>query len=50
MSTFTESTVEAAALTWLEGLGYTVLHGPEIAVGQPGAERSEGHTDGPGAG
>jgi type I site-specific restriction-modification system R (restriction) subunit len=39
--TFTESIVEDAALAWLLALGYTVLHGPEIAVGQPGAERSD---------
>lgn len=29
----TESTVEDAALAWLESLGYAVLHGPEIEVG-----------------
>ena len=28
---FTESVVEDAALAWLEGLGWTVKHGPEIA-------------------
>ena len=32
---FTESVVEDAALAWLEGLGYAVLHGPEIAAGEP---------------
>jgi len=37
----TESDVEDAALHWLEGLGYTILHGPDIAAGQPAAERSE---------
>ncbi len=37
--TFTESEVEDAALAWLEGLGYTVFHGPEIAPGEPFAER-----------
>ena len=41
MSNFTESVVEEAALEWLEGLGYTVLHGPEIAAGEPGAERTD---------
>ncbi|MCX6544603.1 MAG: type I restriction endonuclease subunit R [Acidobacteria bacterium] len=41
MKNFTESVVEDAALAWLEGLGYTVLHGPEIAVGMPGAERGD---------
>jgi len=40
MGSFTEFVVEDAALAWLEGLGYAVLHGPEIAVGEPGAERS----------
>src|SRR5579871_1082168 len=38
---FTESVVEDAALAWLEALGYAVLHGPEIAAGEPGAERSD---------
>ncbi len=33
--------MEDAALAWLEGLGYAVVHGPEIAVGEPGAERSD---------
>jgi Holliday junction resolvase-like predicted endonuclease len=28
-STFTKSIVEDAALTWLESLGYAVLHGAE---------------------
>jgi len=40
MSNSTESVVEDAALAWLESLGYVVLHGPEIAAGMPGAERS----------
>src|SRR5262249_51832389 len=38
---FTESVVEEAALVWLESLGYAVLHGPEIAAGILGAERSD---------
>ena len=38
---FTESIVEDAALAWLEALGYAVLHGPAIAAGEPGAERSD---------
>ncbi|MGC9293521.1 MAG: type I restriction endonuclease subunit R [Acidobacteriaceae bacterium] len=38
---FTESDVEEATLEWLEGLGYTVLHGPEIAAGEPAAERDD---------
>ncbi len=40
-SSFTESIVEEAALAWLAGLGYQVLHGPDIAFGEPGAERSD---------
>jgi len=40
-STLTESTVEDAALEVLEGLGYTILHGPEIAPGELLAERTE---------
>ena len=38
---FTESVVEEATLEWLEGLGYTVLNGPEIAAGEPAAERED---------
>ena len=41
MSAFTESVVEEAALAWLAMLGYTVLHGPEIAAGEPHAERTD---------
>jgi type I restriction enzyme R subunit len=41
MAIFTESLVEEAALAWLESLGYAVLHGPEIAAGEPAAERSD---------
>src|SRR5690242_2454748 len=36
---FTESVVEDAALAWLEGLDWHVLHGPEIAPETPAAER-----------
>lgn len=36
---FTESTVEAAALAWLEELGYAVLHGPDIEPEGVRAER-----------
>ena len=39
-SSFTESTVEDAALSWLEPLGWRVAHGPDIAPDTPGAERS----------
>ena len=37
--TFNESTVEDAALTWFVELGYTVAHGPNLAPGEPAAER-----------
>jgi type I restriction enzyme R subunit len=36
---FTESIVEDAALAWIEGLGYAVLHGLEIAPGESKAVR-----------
>ena len=39
MTAFTESIVEEAALAWLGALGWAVLYGPDIAVGEPGAER-----------
>jgi type I restriction enzyme R subunit len=38
---FTESTVEEAALELLSGLGYTIVHGPDIAPGELLAERAE---------
>ena len=41
MRSIAESVVEDAALAWLEGLGYAVLHGPDIAAGEPAAERSD---------
>ncbi|MGH9429543.1 MAG: type I restriction endonuclease, partial [Terriglobia bacterium] len=41
MATFSESIVEDAALAWLDELGYTILHGPEIAVGESAAERAD---------
>ena len=41
MSMFTESIVEEAALAWFEQLGYEVVHGPDIAPGQPAAERDD---------
>jgi type I restriction enzyme, R subunit len=37
---FAERTVERAALSWLHGLGYSLIHGPHIAPGEPSAERS----------
>ena len=40
MKAFEELVVEKATLGWLSGLGYQVLHGPEIAFGEPLAERT----------
>ena len=37
----TESTVEAAALTWFENLGWNVTHGPDIAPDTPNTERAD---------
>jgi type I restriction enzyme R subunit len=37
---FSESVVEQASLAWLEALGYTILHGPAIAVGEATGERN----------
>lgn len=39
-ASFTESDVEQAALAWLESLGWSVAHGPDIAPGVPSAERA----------
>ena len=41
VTSFTESTVGEAAVAWLESLGWTVKHGPEIAPGEPFAERDD---------
>jgi len=41
MSTFTESTVEEAALAWLESAGWRIAHGPDIAPDMPTAERRD---------
>ncbi|MCS7009750.1 MAG: type I restriction endonuclease, partial [Anaerolineales bacterium] len=38
---FSESTVESAALAWLEALGWRVVHGPDIAPDMPAAERRD---------
>ena len=35
-----ESDIEEASFNWLAALGYTVLHGPDIAPDMPNAERS----------
>ena len=36
---FSESNIEDAALEWLSGLGYAVLHGPDISPDGPTPER-----------
>ena len=41
MTTITEADVEQAALDWLQALGWSVVHGPEIAPDMPTAERSD---------
>ena len=40
LNTIYESDIEEASLDWLAELGYTVLHGPDIAPDTPDAERS----------
>ena len=40
---FTESELEEVALEWLDGVGYTIAHGAEIAPGEPKAERDDHH-------
>ena len=37
---FTESVVEEATLAWFAELGYDILYGPDIAPGEPRAERA----------
>ena len=41
MTTFTESTVEEAALAWLRGIGWQVVYGPDIAPDVLAAERRD---------
>ena len=41
MTTITEAEVEQAALFWLEGVGWQVTHGPDIAPDTPDAERGD---------
>ena len=41
MAQFSESIVEDAALAWLESLGWSVKIGPEIAPGEPSAQRTD---------
>ena len=40
LNTIYESDIEEVSLDWLAELGYTVLHGPDIAPEAPDAERS----------
>ena len=40
MNSITEIDIETAALNWLAGMGYSVLHGPDIAPDTSDAERS----------
>ena len=39
--TFSESEVESAALAWLQGLGWKVAHGPDIAPRAAASERTD---------
>ncbi len=41
MTSITETEVEDAALEWLAGLGWNVVHGSDIAPGTPDAERDD---------
>jgi len=41
MTAFTESIVEEAALSWLERIGWSVAHGPDIAPDTLSAERTD---------
>ncbi len=41
MTTVTEPEVEGTALEWLEGVGWSVAHGPDIAPHTEGAQRGD---------
>ena len=41
MSPVTESTIEAAALDWLQRLGWNIAHGPDIAPHSTASERTD---------
>ena len=41
MTSFSESTVEDAALDWLRGIGWSTAYGPDIAPGAEAAERDD---------
>ncbi len=47
MLAFTESVVEEATLDWFRELGYATLFGPDIAPGEPNAERANYGAPGP---
>ena len=41
VNSFTESTVEAATLEWLDDLGWATAYGPEIGPDSPLSERTQ---------
>ena len=41
VTTLSEADIEQVALDWLQGLGWCVAHGPDIAPDTPTAERSD---------
>lgn len=41
MDAFTESVIEQAAVAWLDGSGWRVGNGAQIAPGEPAAERDD---------
>ena len=41
MTSITEADIEQAALKWLEGLGWRVVHGVDVAPDAPAAERAD---------
>jgi len=49
MTRFTEFDVEQIALAWLEGVGWRVAHGPDIAPDMLAAERADYQGRDPGA-
>jgi type I restriction enzyme R subunit len=43
MNKLTEAQLEDITLTWFQDLGYTCLHGPDLAPDEPAAERESYH-------
>ena len=41
MASLAKSWVEQTTLGWLEAVGWSVLHSPDIAPDTPGAERAD---------